>query len=133
MRHQFEDSGDDYDMDLHNNNRGRIIFLGDGTEPLNEGDEEEEDKDVEMQADSEESAKVDRGRNEREETPGPEPQKLAEPVENNGSKDKDNTGKPVPNPQESPILTSTAETRIKAIPESALPDKIIPPPSSQEK
>ena len=133
MKNQFEDSGDDYEMDLHNNGRGRIIFLGDGTEPLNEGDEEEEDKDVEMQADSEESAKVDRGRNEREETPGPEPQKPVEALRNSGSTDKEHIGTPASTTHENSNPTTTAGIPLKAVPESALPDKIIPPPASQEK
>ena len=43
VKHQFEGSVDEFDLDLQKNGRGRIIFLGDGTEVLTEGDEEEGD------------------------------------------------------------------------------------------
>lgn len=61
MRQNFEDSGDDYDLDVDHRNRnlggrsGRIILLGDGTEVLTDSDEtemfdhEEEDKDLASQ------------------------------------------------------------------------------------
>lgn len=61
MRHQFEDSGDDFDHDLERRTRGlggrsgRIILLGDGTEVLTDSDEQEifdqdeEDKDLKSQ------------------------------------------------------------------------------------
>lgn len=136
VKHQFEDSGDDYDMDLQNNGRGRIIFLGDGTEVLTEGDEEEDDKDVEMQSNNAEPANVDGGRNEREETPGPESQKAVPSqdgansvVGNNSSQDdasgSSDAGASVGLSKNSPAITT--------IPESALPDKLVPPPSSQGK
>ena len=136
VKHQFEDSGDDYDMDLQNNGRGRIIFLGDGTEVMTEGDEEEDDKDVEMQSHNSEPAKVDGARNEREETPGPESQKVLPSQDgaksamgNDSSQDNasegNDTGDSVGHSKPSPAITT--------IPESALPDKLVPPPSSQEK
>ena len=132
MKHQFEDSGDDYDMDLHNSGRGRIILLGDGAEILTDGDEEEDDKDVEMQSNEAEPAKVDGGRTEREETPGPESQKASPPQESavskDGSKDISGRDKEVGDPQAS----AASGTAIKAIPESVLPDKIVSLPSTQE-
>ena len=48
-------------MDLQSNGRGRIIFLGDGTEVQTEGDDEEDEKNVEMQSHNADSAKVDWG------------------------------------------------------------------------
>lgn len=76
MRHaqQFDDSPDDYDLEMDNRSRafsvraGRIILLGDGTEVHADQDEEElfdateEDKDPESQV---------RPRERREDTPGP--------------------------------------------------------------
>ena len=136
VKHQFEDSGDDYDMDLQNNGRGRIIFLGDGTEVLTEGDEEEDDKDVEMQGNHAEPAKVDGARNEREETPGPESQKAVSPQDvaksvmgNDNNQDKASEG----NDLGGSVGASKTSPAITTIPESALPDKLVPPPSSQEK
>ena len=128
VKHQFEDSGDDYDMDLQNNGRGRIIFLGDGTEVLTEGDEEEDDKDVEMQENHAEPAKVDGARNEREETPGPESQKAVSPQD--GAKSAMGNDSNPDNASEGASKNSPA---ITTIPESALPDKLVPPPSSQAK
>ena len=135
VKHQFEDSGDDYDMDLQNNGRGRIIFLGDGTEVLTEGDEEEDEKDVEMQGNHAEPAKVDGARNEREETPEPEPQKAVSPqhvaksaMGNDSNQDNASEGD-----DEGSVGASKNSPAITTIPESALPDKLVPPPSAQEK
>ncbi|KAM0797445.1 protein phosphatase 2C [Usnea florida] len=84
MRQSFEDSGDDYDLDLDQRNRGvggrsgRIILLGDGTEIMTDSDEtemfdhEEEDKDLASQVSKGQMMLDDESRNGREETPGPE-------------------------------------------------------------
>ena len=120
-------------MDLHNNGRGRIIFLGDGTEPLNEGDEIEEDKDVDMQADGSELARTEEGRGEREETPGPEPLKELELQRNPESTETEKAGQSASTTQDKQHPMLATEIPIKSIPESALPDKLIPPPASQEK
>ena len=85
MRHQFDDSPDDFDLDLDHRTRGfggragRIILLGDGTEVLTDADDAdmfdhtEEDKDLDSQvrkgtAGSDEAT----ARSEREGTPAPE-------------------------------------------------------------
>lgn len=79
--HHYDDSPDDYDMDMDHQARplggrsGRIILLGDGTEVLTdtaEGDmfdADEDDKDLENQVSKSQPAVVAHG--EREDTPGP--------------------------------------------------------------
>ncbi|PGH19155.1 hypothetical protein AJ80_04235 [Polytolypa hystricis UAMH7299] len=90
VRHQFDDSPDEYDPVLDNQPRagrsGRIIILGDGTEVLTDmGDDDmfdhtEEDKDLESQVHKAQSAEGgDAARNEREGTPGPQPPREATP------------------------------------------------------
>lgn len=83
IRRQFDDSPDDYDIDLDNHTRGfgvqpgRIILLGDGTEVLTDAAEEEmfdEDKDLESQVRKDLNDASDR--NEREGTPGPQANRL---------------------------------------------------------
>ncbi|KAL9634485.1 MAG: hypothetical protein Q9164_004058 [Protoblastenia rupestris] len=123
VRHQFEDSGDDYDMDLHSNDRGKIIYLGDGSEVSTGGDDGEE-KDLDMQAEKSVPARIDEGRGEREETPGPEPQKTSEEQQNPGTSKTESV---------STLQEAAAQSGVKVIPESALPDKIVAPPTSQEK
>lgn len=86
VHHRFDDSPDDYDMDLDQRTRmldggrsGRIILLGDGTEVLtDDGDNDadmfdqsdEEEKDLESQV-KKGQATASESRNQREETPGP--------------------------------------------------------------
>lgn len=86
VRHQFDDSPDDYDLDTDNTRRGfgvksgRIILLGDGTEVHADQDDEElfdateeEDKGVQNQVRaSTANAGHETGRSLREDTPGPE-------------------------------------------------------------
>ncbi|KAK4696262.1 hypothetical protein P7C71_g1616, partial [Lecanoromycetidae sp. Uapishka_2] len=126
-RRNLEDSGDDYDLDSRTGfggRSGKIILLGDGTEVLTESDEtemfdhEEEDKDLASQV-GKGQPKAE-NRSEREETPGPE-------------SSADSTTQ---NPVESPSSTTSEKsetTEHKVIHESALPDKIVPPPSNQDK
>ncbi|KAL1964307.1 hypothetical protein VTN77DRAFT_7127 [Rasamsonia byssochlamydoides] len=85
VRHQFDESPDDYDLEVDNRSRafsvrgGRIILLGDGTEVRADQDEEDlfdpadENKSDESQVrnSSTESAN-DASREQREGTPGPE-------------------------------------------------------------
>lgn len=106
--HRFDDSPDDFDMDMDQRTRflggraGRIILLGDGTEILT-GNIHDDDGDVDMEdrGDAEEAddddeddqvppssqskpngEKIDEERNKREETPSPALQgKNTEPVE----------------------------------------------------
>lgn len=123
-------------MDLDQRTRGiggrsgRIILLGDGTEVLTDSDEtdmfdhEEEDKDLDSQVPK-------GGRGDREETPGPEPQQsndrqqVAEPIERNSFDEP--SSKTTENPQSETTIKNTI-----TIPESALPDKLVTPPISQE-
>lgn len=83
IRRQFDDSPDDYDIDLDNHTRGfgvqsgRIILLGDGTEVLTDATEEEmfdEDKDLESQVRKDINDASER--NEREGTPAPQANRL---------------------------------------------------------
>jgi protein phosphatase 2C family protein 2/3 len=83
VRHQFDESSDDYDLDLDHRTRnfggrsGRIILLGDGTEVLTDSDDTEmfdrveEDKDLESQVRKGPASEDDMARGEREGTPGP--------------------------------------------------------------
>ena len=84
VRRQYEDSGDDFDLDLDQRTRGlggrsgRIILLGDGTEVLTDSDEheimdhEDEVEDLESHV---VSGSGEGNRSQREGTPGPEPAK----------------------------------------------------------
>lgn len=85
VRHQFDDSPDDFDLDLDHRTKGfggrsgRIILLGDGTEVLTDTDDtemfdhSEEDKDLDSQVQKNaSSSNDDAGRSEREGTPAPE-------------------------------------------------------------
>ncbi|KAK2753447.1 Protein phosphatase 2C 2 [Onygenales sp. PD_40] len=87
VRHQFDDSPDEYEHGLDARSRGgrsgRIILLGDGTEVLTDiGDEDmfdrtEEDKDLESQV--RKAPSDDAARGEREGTPGPQSNREATP------------------------------------------------------
>lgn len=143
VRHNFEDSGDDYDLDLPRSRgnvgrSGRIILLGDGTEVLTDGDDTEmfdhddEDRDLESQV-TKGLPKFSTGksepRNGREDTPAPE-----------GPRDSEKPRTPDPaeggNPFDTPSSTTSEKSEstettapiIKAIPESALPTKLMNPP-----
>ena len=104
---------------------GKIILLGDGSEVVTESDEtemfdhEEEDKDLPSQVEKGQMKSESRG--DREETPGPEESTEKQRIQQE--------------PSNSPSSTSTEKPEIlerKVIPESALPDKIVPPPKIQE-
>lgn len=145
VRHRFEDSGDDYDLDLNQRTRGiggrsgRIILLGDGTEVLTDSDEtemfdhEEEDKDLDSQVTKGKAKSSEEGRAERGETPGPETapsieqSRTPEPIEPNPSVASASSITPSFNTSEG------VKRNVKTIPESALPDKIVTPPRSQDK
>lgn len=86
VRRQYEDDGDDFEMDMDQRTRGigsgrsgRIILLGDGTEVLTDSDEHEmmeHDDDVHLEG---QTRPGDEGhRNAREDTPGPESVKDSE-------------------------------------------------------
>ena len=134
IKHQFEDSGDDYEMDLNNNNHGpgRIIFLGDGKEPLADGNEEDSDKDFEMHSDDSESAGVEESRRAREETPGPEPHD-AVGKNNPHTPESENASENQPTDESGNGPTSSLGIPPNAIRETALPDKLAAPLDSQQK
>ena len=139
VRHNFEESGDDYDPDLDQRSRGiggrsgRIILLGDGTEVLTESDEtemfdhEEEDKDLESQVSKGQAKSSDENRGLREEPPGPEAPASAE-------KQQPTTESSERNPFDTPSSTTSEKsdsmdtTTLKAIPESAIPEKLVASP-----
>ncbi|KAL9621619.1 MAG: hypothetical protein Q9160_004011 [Pyrenula sp. 1 TL-2023] len=87
VRHQMDDSPDEYDLDLDSRSKGfggrsgRIILLGDGTEVLTDADDaemfdhSEEDKDLDSQVKKEPgSTTEDTERHQREGTPAPQSQ-----------------------------------------------------------
>lgn len=134
VKNHFEESGDDYDMDLDSRTRGvggrsgRIILLGDGSEILTDGDDtemfdrDEEEKDLEAQVSKGHSESEDgevRPRNEREETPAPQP---------HPSKDNEESSDPAGS-SISGITTppSSTKSEVKRIPESAIPEKLVSP------
>lgn len=133
VRHQFDESSDDYELDLEHRTRtfggrsGRIILLGDGTEVLTDSDEadmfdhSEEDKDLESQV-RKGPANEDRARGEREGTPGP-------------ADDTPNTsGSTTTKTTESPSSMNADESsaaKVKAVAESALPNKLTSPAAAK--
>ena len=144
VRHNFEDSGDDYDLDLDQRTRGiggrsgRIILLGDGTEVLTESDEtemfdhEEEDKDLESQVSKGQTKPNDENRSVREETPGPEAPASAENQQQTTVSTERNLFD-TPSSTTSEKSDSMNATNNKVIPESAIPEKLVASPTSQEK
>lgn len=144
MRQNFEDSGDDYDLDLDRRNRGvggrsgRIILLGDGTEVLTDSDEtemfdhEEEDKDLASQVSKSQMKLDDESRGEREETPGPESQSDSERQQTPESMEQNPFDTPSSTTSEKSDATETAKANITAIPESAIPEKLVNPPKIQD-
>ena len=145
MRRNFEDSGDDYDIDLDQRNRGvggrsgRIILLGDGTEVLTDSDEtemfdhEEEDKDLASQVSKGPMKLEDTSRGGREETPGPESHGTSERQQTLDSMEQNPFDTPSSTTSEKSGFTDTPKADIKAIPESALPEKLVTPSTSQDK
>ncbi|KAL8674957.1 MAG: hypothetical protein Q9168_000660 [Polycauliona sp. 1 TL-2023] len=148
-RKGLEDSGDDYDIELDKQGSGygggrsgRIILLGNGTEVLTDSDEQEvfdhedDDRDLENQV-SKHDAKAHKDtadlRGQREDTPGPQ---------SHESTDTSKTPEPTEasNPFESPSSTTSEKSesaelaaKVKTIPESALPEKLVTPPTSKDK
>lgn len=145
VRQNFEESGDDYDHDLEHRTRGvggrsgRIILLGDGTEVLTDSDEtdmfdyEEEDKDLASQVGKRQTKSDDEGRGGREETPGPEPQEASEKQPNPESTERNPFDSPLSIVSEKADAIETAKADIKAVPESHLPEKLVTPPTTQDK
>ncbi|KAL8711324.1 MAG: hypothetical protein Q9220_004221 [cf. Caloplaca sp. 1 TL-2023] len=148
-RKRLEDSGDDYDLDMDKQGSGfggrsgRIILLGNGTEVLTDSDEQEsfdhedDDRDLENQVrkhDANATKDAADYRNQREDTPEPQSQE---------SMGKQKTGEPAEaanNPFDSPSSTTSEKSEpsemaasVKRIPESALPEKLVTPPTSSGK
>ena len=132
VRHQFDESSDDYELDLEHRTRsfggrsGRIILLGDGTEVLTDSDEadmfdhSEEDRDLESQVRKGPTSREDMSRGQREGTPGPADDAPS------------TTGSTPSKTTESPSSMNTdpseaSETKIRAVPDTALPDKLTSP------
>ncbi|KAL8825875.1 MAG: hypothetical protein Q9191_004144 [Dirinaria sp. TL-2023a] len=143
VRHRFEDSGDDYDMDLDPHSRGiggrsgRIILLGDGREILTESDDTEmfdhveEDKDLESQVmKGQPQPDNDQARNEREETPGPQPQPSKETHTPGSDESANASDKPTSTRLEKSTPIESTKGEVKAIPESAIPEKLVSPAKS---
>ena len=95
-------------------------------------DHEEEDKDLESQASKGQTKPNDENRGVREETPGPEAPASAE-------KQQQTTVSTERNPFDTPPSTTSEKsdsmnaTNNKVIPESAIPEKLVASPTSQEK
>ena len=145
MRQNFEDSGDDYDLDVNHRNHGvggrsgRIILLGNGTEVLTDSDEtemfdhEEENKDLASQVGKSQTKPDDANRGGREETPGPESHGTSESQQTPDSMEQNPFDTPSSTTSEMSSVTDTAKASFKTIPESALPEKFVTPPTSQDK
>ncbi|KAL8987415.1 MAG: hypothetical protein Q9177_003373 [Variospora cf. flavescens] len=149
-RDRSEESGDDYDLDLDKHDKhdsgfggrsGRIILLGNGTEVVTDSDEQEafdhedDDRDLENQVSKHNaSASHDTiNRNQREDTPGPPTQDSSNTHDRSGYREANN-------PVESPSSTTSEKSgppelapMVRTIPESALPEKLVTPPTSKEK
>lgn len=145
MRQNFEDSGDDYDLDMDRRNRGvggrsgRIILLGDGTEVLTDSDEtemfdhEEEDKDLASQVSKGQTELDDESRGGREGTPGPESHSASERQQTPESMEQNPFDTPSSTASEKSDVTETTKTNTKPIPESAIPEKLVTPPTTHNK
>lgn len=145
MRQNFEDSGDDYDLDQDRRKSGvggrsgRIILLGDRTEVLTDSDEtemfdhEEEDKDLASQVSKGQTKLDEESRGGREETPGPESHGTSDRQQTPESMGQNPFDTPSSTTSEKSDVTETPKVNIKTIPESALPEKLVTPPTTQDK
>lgn len=121
IHHRFDDSSDDYEMDMDQRTRllggraGRIILLGDGTEIVtgqgddedvdmeDRGEAEEADSDVEEQVkkgQAETNGETDAARAKREETPAPSTGSEAKSEEKSEESTTKETGAPSDTPEE---------------------------------
>ncbi|MCJ1355393.1 MAG: Protein phosphatase 2C 2 [Icmadophila ericetorum] len=133
-RHQFDDSGDDYDLDLDQRTRGfsgsrsgGIILLGDGTEVLTDSDEmemfdhEDEDKDLESQA-TREHLRPDEHKpdttSDRESTPAPQ---------TNATSDGNDGSSPMDGVESSPSQPPPTHTNPAS--DSDIPSKLVSSPA----
>lgn len=144
-RNRLEDSGDDFDPDLDKpgsgfgGRSGRIILLGNGTEVLTDSDEQEvfdhedDDRDLENQVSKHDAKQTADFQNRREGTPGP-------PSAGSTTTQETPDSTQASNPFESPSSTTSEKSEptemaptVKKIPESALPEKLVTPPTSKDK
>ena len=119
-------------MDVHENGRGRIIFLGDGKEILADGDDEDEDRDIEMHGDDNEAGADDK-RRDREETPGPESHTPSThpnhtPMETDDDEKTSSTSNSKKN-----LEAADLKLPPNAIPQTAIPDKLVTPTDPESK
>ena len=146
-RGRFQDSEDDYGLDIDQHTRGlggragRIILLGDGTEVLTDSDETEmfdhdaEDKDLEAHTKGQKQSNEEEAerRSEREDTPAPQPKETTELQQTPEHVD---SGNPFDTPSsttsEKSEPTEMAPVPAKRINESAIPSKLSNPPKSTE-
>lgn len=146
-RNPSDDSGDDYDLHLDKQaggfggRSGRIILLGNGTEVVTDSDEQEvfdhedDDQDLENQVNKHDAkaSKETANRNQRQETPGPSSEDSSNmPETPESTAGKNPFGSPSSATSEYSEPTEMAPS-VKKIPESALPDKLVTPPTSKEK
>lgn len=121
IHHRFDDSSDDYEMDMDQRTRllggraGRIILLGDGTEIVtgqgddddvdmeDRGEAEEADSDVEEQVkkgQAETNGESDAARTKREETPAPSTGSAEKAEDTKEESKMKETGEPSDTPEE---------------------------------
>lgn len=143
-RNRSDDSGDDYDHDLNKQGSGfversgRIILLGNGTEVVTESDElevfdhEDDDRDLENQVSKHDAnaSKETTDRNQREDTPAPPSQDSANTHESAGFNNRFESPSSTTSERSEPTETAPS---VKKIPESALPEKLVTPPTSKDK
>ena len=143
MPPQFDESGDDYDLDLDQRTRGiggrsgRIIILGDGTEVLTDSDEtemfdhDEEDKDVDSVSSSNDPSGAPRS--EREGTPAPPSKSSGQTGQTSASADRDNTVDSLSSTatEKSPVSPELPKTHLQAAADSDLPTKLVNPPTQK--
>ncbi|KAL8909730.1 MAG: hypothetical protein Q9207_000039 [Kuettlingeria erythrocarpa] len=147
VRNRSDDSGDDYDLDLDKQSSGfggrsgRIILLGNGTEVVTDSDEQEvfdhedDDQDLENQVSKHDTnaSKEAADRKQREETPGPPSQDSSNTHETPGSTAGKNLFNSPSSTTSQKFDSSETAPTVQKLPESALPDKLITPPTSKEK
>lgn len=129
MHHRFDDSPDDYDMDMDQRTRmlgrgGRIILLGDGTEIVTgrgddddvemdergDAEEDSDDKDLEELLRNKNSAQKLNGdslvASEREETPAPTSSEVSQKVDE--SKQRQTGAESAPTDEPKPLADTTS-------------------------
>lgn len=143
VRHRFDDS-DDYETEVDHRSSGigggrsgRIILLGDGTEVLTDSDEtemfdhDEEDKDLDSQVGKGgQQSDETRARSERKETPGPQPQQSKDQVSPKSNKSENPFDTPPSSTPDTILSADSTKEPVKAIPESAIPEKLVSPAKS---